>query len=276
MIAVPDRLESPATYDRARSDIYVLLAALLTQPPSAEVLKGIRRLDVEEGLPGRLHTALVTLRKAGRSYSLTELELEFRELFIGLGSGEIVPFASWYRERRLMAGPLAELRGDLRCLGLCRREGALEPEDHAGVLCEILAMISREDSGVSLGRQRSFFTAHVLPWSILPDAVEWDEWKTGERHEGTFYSLVTLAQKVASSIAIPLALLLLGFFGYRSSADSQPDSALFAIRLITGPIPVVLLGLGILCAALYPINRKMHAAILADLAARRGAKPGLS
>jgi GPH family glycoside/pentoside/hexuronide:cation symporter len=111
--------------------------------------------------------------------------------------------------------------------------------------------------------------AHVLPWSILPDAVEWDEWKTGERHEGTFYSLVTLAQKVASSVAIPLALLLLGLLGYRSSASSQPDSALLAIRLITGPIPLVLLGLGILCAALYPINRKMHAAILADLAARR-------
>ena len=46
--------------------------------------------------------------------------------------------------------------------------------------------------------------AHVLPWSIIPDAVEWDEWQTGERHEGMFYSLVTLAQKVASSIAIPL------------------------------------------------------------------------
>jgi GPH family glycoside/pentoside/hexuronide:cation symporter len=111
--------------------------------------------------------------------------------------------------------------------------------------------------------------AHVLPWSILPDAVEWDEWKTGERHEGTFYSLVTLAQKVASSVAIPLALLLLGLLGYRSGASSQPDSALLAIRLITGPIPLVLLALGILCAALYPISRKMHAAILADLAARR-------
>ena len=47
----------------------------------------------------------------------------------------------------------------------------------------------------------------MLPWSILPDAVEFDEWKTGTRHEGTFYSLVTLAQKVASSVAVPLALL---------------------------------------------------------------------
>jgi TorA maturation chaperone TorD len=164
MCAVTDRPESSAAYDRARSDIYVLLAALLTQPPSTEALKGLRSLDEQEGLPRRLTAALGMFREAARNCSPAELGLEFRELFIGLGCSEIVPFASWYRERRLMAGPLAELRGDLRCLGLCRREGACEPEDHAGVLCEILALISRADSGVSFERQRSFFKAHAQPW----------------------------------------------------------------------------------------------------------------
>jgi GPH family glycoside/pentoside/hexuronide:cation symporter len=122
-------------------------------------------------------------------------------------------------------------------------------------------------AGVGVG------AAHVLPWSILPDAVEWDEWKTGQRHEGTFYSLVTLAQKAASSIAIPLALLLLGIFGYSGAAATQPPSAVFAIRLITGPIPAVMLGLGIVCAALYPLSRKMHATILEELEQRRGKRP---
>ena len=167
MSAVTDRLENTTIYDRARTDLYALLAVLLIQPPSAKVLEGVRSLAVEESLPQRLHTALVLVREAARSCSLTDLEAEFRELFIGLGCGEIVPFASWYRERRLMAGPLAELRGELRCLGLCRREGFCEPEDHAGVLCEILAMISREDSGVSLERQGAFFRTHALPWLPL-------------------------------------------------------------------------------------------------------------
>ncbi len=118
--------------------------------------------------------------------------------------------------------------------------------------------------------------AHVLPWSILPDAVEWDEWKTGERHEGTFYSLVTLAQKIASSLAIPGALLLLGLLGYDGIAASQPPSAILAIRLITGPIPAALLCLGIVCAFLYPINRKLHQQILKELAERkaRGGRGG--
>jgi GPH family glycoside/pentoside/hexuronide:cation symporter len=120
-------------------------------------------------------------------------------------------------------------------------------------------------AGVGVG------AAHVLPWSILPDAVEWDEWKTGARHEGTFYSLVTLAQKVASTVALPLCLLLLGAFGYRSAATEQPASALLAIRLITGPIPAVLLGLGIVCAALYPLDRATHARILTELEQRRAA-----
>jgi TorA maturation chaperone TorD len=167
MSAVTDRLENATIYDRARTDLYALLAVLLIQPPSAKVLEGVRSLAVEESLPQRLHTALVLVREAARSCSLTGLEAEFRELFIGLGCGEIVPFASWYRERRLMAGPLAELRGELRCLGLCRREGFCEPEDHAGVLCEILAMISREDSGVPLERQGAFFRTHALPWLPL-------------------------------------------------------------------------------------------------------------
>lgn len=164
MSAVTDRLENTTVYDRARTDLYALLAVLLIQPPSAKVLEGVRSLAVEESLPQRLHTALVLVREAARSRSLADLEVEFRELFIGLGCGEIVPFASWYRERRLMAGPLAELRGELRCLGLCRREGFCEPEDHAGVLCEVLAMISCEGSGVSRERQGAFFRAHALPW----------------------------------------------------------------------------------------------------------------
>jgi glycoside/pentoside/hexuronide:cation symporter, GPH family len=122
-------------------------------------------------------------------------------------------------------------------------------------------------AGVGVG------AAHVLPWSILPDAVEFDEWKTGTRHEGTFYSLVTLAQKVASSVAVPLALLLLKATGYVGTSETQPASAVTAIRIITGPIPLALLVCGIVCAALYPIGREEFAKITADLAARRqGAK----
>jgi GPH family glycoside/pentoside/hexuronide:cation symporter len=115
--------------------------------------------------------------------------------------------------------------------------------------------------------------AHVLPWSILPDAIEWGELQTGERHEGTFYSLVTLADKVARSLMIPAVGLLLEWTGYVANADAQPASALLGIRLVIGPLPAILLCAGILFAVLYPLGRREYAQVVQDLTRRR-AVPG--
>ncbi len=111
--------------------------------------------------------------------------------------------------------------------------------------------------------------AHVLPWAIIPDAIEWGEWHTGERHEGMFYSLVTLAQKVASSVAVPLALLVLDVTGYIPNSAAQPASAVTGIRIVAGPIPAILLCLGILFAALYPLGREDYTEIAHSLESRR-------
>ncbi len=113
--------------------------------------------------------------------------------------------------------------------------------------------------------------AHVLPWSILPDAVEWDEWQTGERHEGTFYSLVTLIQKVATSVAIPLTGVVLEVTGYIPNSADQPVSALTGIRLILGPIPAALLVIGILFAIFYPLSREQFRQVVGELETRRAA-----
>jgi len=111
--------------------------------------------------------------------------------------------------------------------------------------------------------------AHVLPWSIIPDAIEYGEMQTGTRHEGMFYSLITLAQKIAVSIALPLALLVLDRSGYVSNSAIQPPSAIAGIRLVAGPIPAILLGLGILFAALYPLGRENYTEIARRLEASR-------
>jgi GPH family glycoside/pentoside/hexuronide:cation symporter len=111
--------------------------------------------------------------------------------------------------------------------------------------------------------------AHVIPWSILPDAIEFGELQTGERHEGMFYSLITLAQKIAVSVALPVALLVLDRSGYVPNSEIQPASAVTGIRLIAGPIPALLLGLGILFAILYPLGRENYTEIARALEARR-------
>jgi len=110
----------------------------------------------------------------------------------------------------------------------------------------------------------------VLPWAMIPDAVEWDELSTGERHEGMFYSLVTLFRKIAVSVVVPLALLVLSATGYVSNAAIQPTSAINGIRILMGPIPVALLVVGIGFAFFYPLNRQSFAKIRAELAERKG------
>jgi GPH family glycoside/pentoside/hexuronide:cation symporter len=113
--------------------------------------------------------------------------------------------------------------------------------------------------------------AHVIPWSMIPDAIEYGELDTGKRHEGMFYSLISLSQKVASSIAIPLALLMLDRTGYIPNSTEQPTSAVNGIRLLVGPIPAVLLGVGILFAILYPLGREGYTRIAQELEERRAA-----
>ena len=111
--------------------------------------------------------------------------------------------------------------------------------------------------------------AHVIPWSIIPDAIEYGELKTGERHEGMFYSLISLAQKIASSFAIPLALLMLDRTGYIPNSATQPSSAVLGIRILTGPIPAVMMCIGILFPILYPLGREGYTQIARELEARR-------
>jgi GPH family glycoside/pentoside/hexuronide:cation symporter len=117
--------------------------------------------------------------------------------------------------------------------------------------------------------------AHVLPWAIIPDAIEWDEWKTGERHEGMFYSLATLIHKVALSLAVLVVPLVLQFAGYQANIAEQTPSALLGLRILMGPVPAVLLCLGILCAIRYPLTRERYTQILRELEERR-AQGGIS
>ena len=115
---------------------------------------------------------------------------------------------------------------------------------------------------------------HVLTWAIIPDAIEVDELATGQRHEGVYYSLVSLFKKIPSSIAIPLTLLVLDWSGYVSNAATQMPSTIPAIRVLIGPVPSVLLLGGIVFALFYPLSRAGHAQTRTEIAARSKDKQG--
>lgn len=162
-------MEAPAwfaAYANIRTDCYALLAALLTRAPAEDLLEILRNLSWEERIPKKLDEALGALQKAGRDFSHAAAEEEFNRLFVGLGCGGMLPYASWYREKKIQSLPLASLRSDLMALGVVRQADSHESEDHAGVLCEIMALLSRMSDDVSLPAQAGFFIDHLAPWMM--------------------------------------------------------------------------------------------------------------
>ena len=112
--------------------------------------------------------------------------------------------------------------------------------------------------------------AQVLPWAIIPDAIEWEEWHTGERHEGMLYSLITLLGKVGMAIAQPAGLLILQLSNFQEGQNVvQPESALMGIRMVIGILPALLLFSGIMMAVFYPLTREKHHEIVDGLKLRR-------
>lgn len=150
--------------DRVRSGVWLLLATLLRAPPDGALLDHLCRGIEPSESDDRLAAAWDGLQRAAGEASPPAVEAEFHDLFIGLGRGELVPYASWYRTGFLMDRPLVALRGDLAALGLLRRDGNQEPEDHAAALAETMALLADPESGRDRLTQSQLFHEHVDSW----------------------------------------------------------------------------------------------------------------
>jgi len=116
-------------------------------------------------------------------------------------------------------------------------------------------------------------TAYVIPWAMIPDIIEYDELRTGQRREGSYYAFASFFQKLATGAAIWALGMALAWTGYITPTPGaplpvQPPQAVQAIRFFIGPIPIILLMLAIVCAWYYPISRESHRATLEELAER--------
>jgi TorA maturation chaperone TorD len=147
--------------DAGRAQEYALLATLLSSAPSQTLLEQIARLSDDATPLGRAHAALA---EASVTAVTSEVEREFFDLFVGLGRGELLPYASYYLTGFLNERPLSRLRDDLAALGIERVENNFEPEDHAATLCEIMAGLVAARFPASPEAQRAFFEKHVSRW----------------------------------------------------------------------------------------------------------------
>jgi TorA maturation chaperone TorD len=153
-----------APEDQVRGALYSLLGNLLLQVPDKTTLD---RLVALEGREGEIGTVVETLSQIARSMNPATAEREFNVLFIGVGRGEVLPYASYYLTGFLHEKPLADLRAKMRSLGMQRKQGIAEPEDHLGALCEMMAGMIMGSFGqpMPLQTQKEFFNAHIAPWA---------------------------------------------------------------------------------------------------------------
>ena len=150
--------------DRVRAELYSLIGNLLLVVPSQITLDQLSHLQGDDGDVGSAVNALAQIAK---SMNPANVEREFNVLFIGMGRGEILPYASYYLTGFLHEKPLADLRNSMRSLGIQRKDGIPEPEDHLGSLCEMMAGMITGNFGqvMSLQSQKDFFNAHIAPWA---------------------------------------------------------------------------------------------------------------
>jgi TorA maturation chaperone TorD len=147
--------------DRARAREYALLAILLSRSPDSEM---IERLTSLRGDASPLGAAHADLAEAAARADEASAAREYFDLFAGLGQGALLPYASHYLTGSLYGRPLARLRETFQHLGIESDGGHSEPEDHAAILCEIMAGLIGGDLAVPAGADREFFEKHLARW----------------------------------------------------------------------------------------------------------------
>lgn len=156
--------EAVAEEDLLRADLYRMLATILSAPPTEATLSTLADLA---GDNSELGEAINALAVVSRKLAPKAVEREYNALFIGLGRGELLPYASYYLTGFLNEKPLARLRGHMGELGIERNPDVKEPEDHIATLCEMMSGLILGDFGnpLSVEDQHAFFNTHVATWA---------------------------------------------------------------------------------------------------------------
>lgn len=159
----------PAIEDNVdhRAHHWSLLATVLASAPTSDFLEALAGLDGDNTPLGQAYQRLAA---AARDAEPKAVEREFFELFVGVGRGELLPYASFYLTGFLNERPLADLRRDLAAIGVERASGRHEPEDHIASLSEVMAALasgqfSADALGCGAAGEAGFFARHLQTWA---------------------------------------------------------------------------------------------------------------
>ncbi len=113
---------------------------------------------------------------------------------------------------------------------------------------------------------------NTLMWALEADTVEYGEWRSGVRTEGTTYAMFSFTRKLGQALGGAAAAFGLGMVGYLADAEQQTQGTLDGIRAIAGFAPAVFIGIGVVIMLVYPLTEKTFATMVSEVTARRAAR----
>ena len=168
-------LAAVAPEDAARARWYVLFAGLFRAPPSRQWLAGVAASAGDAKGDAPLARAWRDFAGACAQADPQTVREEFDVAFVGVGKADVIPYASYHLSGFLNDRPLVDLREHLASLGLARRPGIGETEDHLSALCETMAWLIAGNAAPArdIAAQREFFSRFLAPWyESLADTIE--------------------------------------------------------------------------------------------------------
>jgi glycoside/pentoside/hexuronide:cation symporter, GPH family len=124
------------------------------------------------------------------------------------------------------------------------------------------------NAAILISISASLIAYAVCFWSMLPDTVEYGEWKTGERHEAKVFGFSSFAQKVALGIAALILGAMLELIGFVPNA-TQSEETLLGLRALIALVPIAGIAASAALVWGYPIDAKFHARIRKEIEERR-------
>ncbi len=165
--AQPLRFTPPLPAEEAaRADLYALLSRLFYAGPDAGLMHSIAQPGAGFGSPSSgLGRAWAQVSMTAGKVSAEAACVEYDQIFVGLGQAPISIYASHYLTENWKEHTLVNLRDELDDLGLARKRGVSEPEDHLSGLLDVMNNLVRRGTDESqVAVQYKFFSGYIAPW----------------------------------------------------------------------------------------------------------------
>jgi glycoside/pentoside/hexuronide:cation symporter, GPH family len=141
-----------------------------------------------------------------------------------------------------------------------------------GVLYFLPNLTATQFIGVLTVAMFGYGVFNLVVWAFVTDVIDYHEYLTGLREDGTVYSIYSMARKIGQAVAGGVGGAAIAAVGYHAGAETQSAETLQGIHTLATLVPALTLGVVFLMIVfLYPLNKKRTAQLAMDLAARRKA-----